>query len=100
MSGASTPPVDEWASTFKILGDPSRLRLLTAIHAAGQYVSSVTELAESSQLRVATASAALRAMERNKTVSSRRDGRSIHYAIADDHVHQLLHWMGSGHSGH
>lgn len=90
-------PVDGWADTFKILGDPSRLRLLAAIHYAGQYVSTVTELAEASGLRVATASAALRAMERTQTVGSRRDGRSIRYAITDDHVHQLLHWIGAGH---
>ncbi|AIT61683.1 ArsR/SmtB family transcription factor [Corynebacterium doosanense] len=99
MADDSTLPFEDWAGTFKILGDPSRLRLLTAIHASGQYVSSVTELAEASGLRVATASAALRAMERNQTVGSRRDGRNIHYAIVDTHVHELLHWMGSGH-GH
>lgn len=98
MTDHAVMPFDEWAKTFKILGDPSRLRLLTAIHSAGQYVSTVTELAEASKLRVATASAALRAMESNQIVSSRRDGRSIRYSIADHRVHELLHWMGSNHS--
>lgn len=97
MTDHSAMSVTEWANTFKILGDPSRLRLLKAIHSAGPYVSSVTELADVAELRVATASAALRAMERNGTVGSRRDGRSILYAITDERVHQLLHWTGDHH---
>ena len=57
----------------------------------------MTELAEATEVRVATASAALRAMELNGTVKSQREGRSIHYGIADEHVHDLLHWIGTGH---
>ena len=87
-----------WARVFRILGEPTRLKLLTAIHFAGQYGSTVSELAEATGVRVPTASAALRAMEATGTVKSERDGRVIRYAIASDDVHNLLHWMGSGHS--
>ncbi|MCT1564047.1 ArsR/SmtB family transcription factor [Corynebacterium glucuronolyticum] len=89
--------IDSWAGTFKILGDPTRLALLAAIHYAGQNTLTVSELAEETGLRVATASAALRAMENNGTVKSQRDGRRIYYGIANDDVHELLHWIGSGH---
>lgn len=92
-----TVDIDRWASTFKILGDPTRLALLAAIHYAGQNVLTVSELAEETGLRVATASAALRAMENNGTVKSVRDGRKILYGIANDEIHELLHWIGSGH---
>nr|WP_076388455.1 metalloregulator ArsR/SmtB family transcription factor [Vaginimicrobium propionicum] len=85
------------SKTFKILGDPTRLKLLTAIHFAGQYVYTVGELADAAGLRMATVSASLRAMERVGTVKSARQGRSIKYAIADDDVHNLLHWMGATH---
>lgn len=88
---------DEWAPTFKTLGDPTRLKLLCAIHFAGPFVATVTELAESTGVRVPTASAALRAMEHMGTVHSAREGRSIRYAIVDPRIHELLHWMGSGH---
>ncbi|WIM67711.1 metalloregulator ArsR/SmtB family transcription factor [Corynebacterium breve] len=88
---------EEWSGTFKIMGDPTRLKLLNAIHFAGQFKLSVSELADATGVRVATTSAALRAMELNGTVTSTRDGRSILYGIADDHVHQLLHWIGSSH---
>ena len=87
----------DWSGTFKIMGDPTRLKLLSAIHYAGQFASTVTELAEATDVRVATASAALRAMEQNGTVASARDGRSIHYGIADERVHHLLHWIGTSH---
>src|SRR5699024_1525169 len=30
-------------------------------------------------------------------VTSQREGRSIRYAIHDEHVHELLHWIGTGH---
>lgn len=87
----------EWAPTFKILGDPTRLKLLTSIHFAGQYVYTVTELAEATNLQMATVSASLRAMEKVGVVKSARQGRSIKYAIANEDIHKLLHWMGVTH---
>ncbi|MCI6205876.1 MAG: metalloregulator ArsR/SmtB family transcription factor [Corynebacterium glucuronolyticum] len=92
-----TVDIGRWAGTFKILGDPTRLALLSAIHYAGQNALTVSELAEEIDLRVATASAALRAMENNGTVKSQRDGRRIYYGIANNEIHELLHWIGSGH---
>lgn len=90
--------IPAWSAVFKILGDPTRLTLLTAIHYAGKHQLTVSELAEVTKVRVATASAALRAMENNGTVESRREGRSIYYAIASEEIHQLLHWIGAGHA--
>lgn len=87
--------VSSWAATFKILGDPTRLDLLNAIHAAGEDRRTVTDLASETGTRVATASAALRAMEKVGSVRSLRDGRTILYDIADEHIHELLHWMDS-----
>lgn len=88
---------EKWASTFKTLGDPTRLKLLSAIHYAGRFAYSVSELAEATGVRIPTASAALRAMEANGTVTSQRESRSIRYAIHDERVHELLHWIGTGH---
>lgn len=88
---------DEWAPKFKVLGDQTRIKLLVAIHFAGQHSATVTELADATGVRVATASAALRAMEAAGAVRAERDGRQIRYAIADEGLHQLLHAVGSGH---
>lgn len=87
----------EWSPTFKLMGDTTRLKLLIALHFAGPHQATVTELAETTGVKVATASAALRAMETSGVISSRRDGRRILYAITDEHCHDLLHWIGSGH---
>lgn len=83
---------EEWAAVFKTLGDPTRLSLLNAIHGAGNNQLGVTELANRTGTRVATTSAALRAMEKMGTVHSVREGRSIYYGIADERIHRLLHW--------
>ncbi|NLI04670.1 MAG: winged helix-turn-helix transcriptional regulator [Actinomycetaceae bacterium] len=95
--GKNLELAEKWSKTFKIMGDPTRLKLLSAIHYAGQHVYAVSELAEVAGIRVATASASLRAMEQNGVVESARDGRVIRYAIADDGVHRLLHWIGTTH---
>ncbi|MDK4241708.1 ArsR/SmtB family transcription factor [Corynebacterium pseudodiphtheriticum] len=88
---------ENWSATFRTLGDVTRLKLLTALHFAGPYVLTVSELAETTGVRVATCSAALRAMELNGTVTSQRHGRSMFYAIKDENAHKLLHCMGSEH---
>ncbi|VDG76318.1 ArsR family transcriptional regulator [Actinobaculum suis] len=90
--------VEKWADIFKILGDPTRLKLLNAIHFAGDMHLTVTELAELAEVRVPTASAALRAMEKTGVVRSARSGRYIRYAIASENVHQVMHWIGLTHS--
>lgn len=89
--------IQRWARTFKVLSDPTRLTLLTAIHHAGQNVLTVSELAETTGLRIPTTSAALRVMEGNGTVTAMRDGRNIYYGITNESIHRLLHWIGSTH---
>ncbi|WP_347276355.1 ArsR/SmtB family transcription factor [Corynebacterium pseudodiphtheriticum] len=106
FSGAGMPDLkinleraENWSATFRILGDITRLKILTALHFAGPYVLTVSELAETTGVRVATCSAALRAMALNGTVAYRREGRSMFYAIKDENAHKLLHFMGSEHEG-
>lgn len=94
---ATLRTAETWAPIFKLLGDATRLKLLSAIHFSGQYVLSVGELAEATGLQVATASASLRAMEAHRVVKAQRDGRTIRYGICDDNVHELMHWVGLGH---
>ena len=87
----------QWQPTFRILGDLTRLRLPSAIHFEGPFASTVGELARHTELHHATVSAALRSMEQSGTVTSRRKGRTILYAIADERVHHLLHVIGTSH---
>ena len=86
-----------WQPTFRILGDLTRLRVLSAIHFEGPFASTVGELAQHTELHHATVSAALRSMEQSGPVTSKRNGRTMLYAIADEQVHHLLHVIGTNH---
>ncbi|AKK04323.1 ArsR/SmtB family transcription factor [Corynebacterium epidermidicanis] len=91
------PLADEWSPIFKLLGDPSRLRLLLAMHYCGPANATVSELAELTSLRTATASAALKHMEANGVVAAVRSGREVRYRLISAPVHELLHHLGGTH---
>ncbi|MEY8566895.1 metalloregulator ArsR/SmtB family transcription factor [Corynebacterium sp.] len=89
---------DEWAETFRLLGDPTRLRLLTVLHYVGPGALSMSELAGRAGVRAATASAALRLLTGAGVVTATRDGRMMRYALTGERVHRLLHHIGGTHA--
>jgi ArsR family transcriptional regulator, lead/cadmium/zinc/bismuth-responsive transcriptional repressor len=76
------------ARTFALLGDPTRLTLLTCISAAGPI--SVSDLAAATGIQEATVSQTLRYLRMAQVVSTERDGRIIRYQMADGPVAELL----------
>jgi DNA-binding transcriptional ArsR family regulator len=76
------------AKTFALLGDPTRLTLLTCILAAGPI--SVSDLAAATGLNDATVSQTLRYLRAAEVVRAERDGRIIRYQLADGPVAELL----------
>ena len=76
------------AKIFAILGDPTRLTLLTCIRAAGPI--SVSDLAAASGLNDTTVSQTLRHLRAAEVVTAERDGRVIRYQLADGPVAALL----------
>ena len=91
---------DRWAGLFKLLGDPTRLRLLAVMHHRAPGTATVTDLAEATGVRVATASAALRAMEAAGVVSGERVGREVRYTLANSRIHDVLHHVGFSHDSY
>ena len=89
---------DDWAPVFKVLGDPTRLRLLVTMHHQGPGRRSVTELAEATGVRTVTASAALTSMAAAGIIEPTREGRETRYALTDPRVHDLLHHVGAPHA--
>lgn len=89
---------DDWSETFRLLGDPTRLRLLTVLHYVGPGALSMSELAERAEVRTPTASAALRLLTTAGVVTATRDGRMMRYALTDERVHRLLHFFGGTHA--
>jgi DNA-binding transcriptional ArsR family regulator len=76
------------AGHFALLADPTRLTLLTCIHAAGPI--SVSDLAAATGIHDATVSQALRHLRATGVVITQRDGRIIRYLLADHPVSALL----------
>jgi DNA-binding transcriptional ArsR family regulator len=77
-----------WARRFALLADPTRLRLLLAIQAAGPI--SVSDLAAATGITDVTVSQTLRHLRASGTVTTERDGRIIRYQLGDHVIGDLL----------
>ena len=80
--------ISDRARQFAILGDPTRLTILTCISAAGPI--SVSDLAAATGINDTTVSQTLRYLRATQTVSSERDGRVIRYRLARGPVADML----------
>ena len=80
--------VDDLAGVFGLLGDPSRLRLLTSLLEGGELC--VCDLAVTSGMSESAASHALRLLRAHGVVQARRAGRMVRYSLRDGHVRMLL----------
>ena len=97
---ATMPPerdVHELADVFGLLGEPGRLKLLTALLEGGELC--VCDLAAATGMGESTVSHALRLLRAHRVVQSRRTGRMSYYRLADSHVRLLLD-LGLQHIGH
>lgn len=75
------------AAVFKVLGDPTRLRIL---HLLMEHERCVRELADELGLGQSAVSHQLRILRDAKLVQFRREGKNVHYSLADEHVFTLL----------
>jgi ArsR family transcriptional regulator, lead/cadmium/zinc/bismuth-responsive transcriptional repressor len=82
------------ARDFAVLGDPTRLALLTCIRAAGPI--SVSDLAAATGFNDTTVSQTLRYLRAARAVSAERDGRVIRYRLAGGPVADLLAFYQHG----
>jgi DNA-binding transcriptional ArsR family regulator len=80
--------IEDRARQFALLGDPTRLALLTCIKAAGPI--SVSDLAAATGVNDTTVSQTQRYLRAAKVVTTERDGRVIRYQLADSAVGELL----------
>jgi ArsR family transcriptional regulator, lead/cadmium/zinc/bismuth-responsive transcriptional repressor len=76
------------AQQFALLGDPTRLTLLTCIEAAGPI--SVSDLAAATGINDTTVSQTLRYLRASEAVAAERDGRVIRYRLASPQIAALL----------
>lgn len=82
-----TDHIHQLAEMFRLLGDPSRLRLVTTLCAGPM---PATAAAEAAGLSPQLASHHLRLLKAARLVRGIRRGRQIYYDVADDHVRHML----------
>ena len=75
------------AAIFRTFGDPRRLRLLMLLEAGECCVSELCQLLDESMPAI---SQRLRLLKAERIVRSRREGKHIFYALADDHISRLV----------
>lgn len=76
------------ADVFKVLGDPSRCRLVYALLEAGEIC--VCDLAATLAMSESSVSHHLRVLRAHRLVRHRRDGKMVFYSPDDEHIRMLL----------
>lgn len=84
-------PADETlydlAELFKIFGDSTRVKILYALLEGELCVCDIAKLMEVTQSAV---SHQLRVLKGSKLVKFRREGKTVYYSLADEHVIRIL----------
>lgn len=83
----SDEAVTTLAETFKLLGDPTRVRIAFALSREELCVCDLANLLGVSQSVV---SHSLRALRQMKLVRFRKEGKIAYYALDDEHIAHLL----------
>jgi DNA-binding transcriptional ArsR family regulator len=79
--------VEGLAEIFKVLGDPTRVRILDALSRGER---SVCDLAGQLHLTESAVSHQLRLLRNTRVVRPRREGRMVFYSLDDRHVLTLF----------
>jgi ArsR family transcriptional regulator, lead/cadmium/zinc/bismuth-responsive transcriptional repressor len=83
----SEDQVYELAETFRLMSDPSRLRIILACLAEAV---SVGEIAQRLRLSPSLVSHHLRLLRAARLLQAERQGRQVFYEITDEHVVRML----------
>ena len=74
------------AELFKVFGDVTRTKILSALFEAELCVCDISEIVKMSSSAV---SHQLRILRQTKIVKSRRSGKEIYYSLDDDHIAKI-----------
>ena len=88
--GKEKPSEDELydlAELFKVFGDSTRIKILFALFESEMCVCDIAETLNMTQSAI---SHQLKILKQSKLVGNRREGKSIIYYLADDHVRTII----------
>ena len=75
------------ADLFKVFGDSTRIKILYVLFEAEMCVCDIAALLGMTQSAI---SHQLKALKNARLVKSRREGKTVFYALADDHVKTII----------
>ena len=75
------------AELFKVFGDSTRIRILFVLFEAEVCVC---DLAQALGMTQSAISHQLRILKQSRLVKSRREGKSVFYSLADEHVRTII----------
>jgi ArsR family transcriptional regulator, lead/cadmium/zinc/bismuth-responsive transcriptional repressor len=79
--------LEDLAETFKILADPTRLKIAVALQHNDLCVQEIAELIGMSESAV---SHQLRLLRSLRLVKHEREGKTVRYSLDDQHIEQLI----------
>ena len=83
----SSVELERTAELFKVLGDPTRMQILTALFTQELCVCDISDLLGMSQSAI---SHQLRLLRNSRLLKNRREGKSIYYSLDDTHVATII----------
>lgn len=78
----------ELADFFKVFGEASRIKILSALYVRELCVCELVDILEMKQPAI---SHQLRVLRAARVVKSRKEGKHVYYSLDDNHVRELLH---------
>jgi ArsR family transcriptional regulator len=83
----SDEQIAEMGARFKVISEPSRLKILLALAGGELCVDHITEAVDGNQSAV---SHQLKILKDNKIIKSRRKGKNVLYGVADWHILTMI----------
>lgn len=82
-----TSNLDDLSDLFKVFGDSTRIKILYSLFESELCVCAIAELLNMTQSAI---SHQLKLLKDAKLVDSVREGKTIKYSLADDHVRTII----------
>ena len=79
--------MDALAELFKVFGDPTRIRILFILF---ETEVCVCDLAKALNMTQSAVSHQLRILKQSRLAKNRREGKSVFYSLADEHVRTII----------
>ena len=75
------------AELYKVFGDSTRIKIIYVLFSSEMCVCDIAQLLNMSQSAI---SHQLRVLKQSQLVKARREGKSVFYSLADDHVKTIV----------